>query len=106
MKEMNIPFPMEYLMACGNPANQQKLGFGYEDVDGIAAAENITVPTLIFNSKADEITPEFMGEDIYEHLASAQKELYASENCAHIEIRNHEREVYTEKILKCLSFIE
>lgn len=106
MKEMGIPLPMSYMMACGNLANQQKLGFGYEDVEGIPAAEKITVPTLIFNSKADEITPEFMGQDIYEHLSSEQKELYTSENCAHIEIRNHEREVYIEKILQCLSLVE
>ena len=100
MKEMEIPLPMGYLMACGNFVNKQKLGFSYEDVDGIKAAEKITVPTLIFNSKADKITPEFMGQDLYQQLSSEKKELYTSENCAHIEIRNHERDAYIEKILK------
>lgn len=99
MREMNIPLPMEYLIFCGNFVNERKLGFGYEDADGITAIEKIQVPTLIFNSKADKITPEFMGKDLYDHLAADQKELYTSESSAHIEIRNHERDAYIEKIL-------
>ena len=70
MAEMGIPLPMGYLMACGNFVNARQLGFSYEDADCAAAAEKITVPTLVFNSKADQITPVFMGEDIYQHLAS------------------------------------
>lgn len=99
LEKMDLPVPTSYLLACGNLVNQLKLHFAYEDADCTAAAAKITVPTLIFNSKADQITPEFMGQDIYDHLASQQKELFTSETSAHIEIRNHERDTYVEKIL-------
>ena len=98
MEEMGIPLPMGYLLACGNLVNQMELHFSYADVDCAGAAAHITVPTLVFRSMADTITPAFMGEEIYNRLASPRKELYTSQSCEHIEIRNHEREAYTEKV--------
>lgn len=102
MKKMEIPLPMDYLMFCGNQLNIIELGFSYEDVDCAAAAENIRIPTLIFNSRADQMTPEFMGREIYDRLAGDKKEIYTSENCAHTGIRNDEREIYTEKVLQMI----
>ena len=99
VSKMGIPIPMGYMMACGDLAMKQKLGFSFDDADGLAAAAKITVPTMIFNSSVDEITPESMGQDIYNSLASEKKELWTSDRSDHIEIRNDDREIYTEKIL-------
>ena len=103
MEKMGLPLPMGYLMACGDLVNRLEWGFGYEDAEGAAAAEQITVPTLIFHSEADTITPAFMGQEVYDRLASERKELYTSERCAHIEIRNHEREAYRAALAELLA---
>lgn len=102
MAQMDIPLPMGYLMACGDYVNALKLDFHFADADGVKAAERITVPTLVFNSKADKITPEFMGREIYEHLGAQEKDLYTSDSSAHIEIRLHEHEAYVDRVLQIL----
>lgn len=102
MEEMGIPLPMSYLLACGDRATRAELGFGYENADGAGAAERITVPTLIFRTMADEITPAFMGLEIYDHLATEQKLIYTAEDCAHIEIRVHEPEAYAAQLREIL----
>ena len=106
MAQMGIPLPMGYLLACGDFANGVKLDFHYDDVNGLQAAERITVPTMVFGSRGDEITPDFMVREVYEHLASETKDLYVAESSAHIEIRNDERETYAERLLALLEQAE
>ena len=103
MGEMNIPIPMDKLIAWGSAATEKKLGFTYADAEGTAAAEKITIPTLVINSRVDEMTPYFMGVDVYEHLASEKKELFTSETSKHIEIKYDDPEGYEQKIVEFLS---
>lgn len=102
LTQMKIPLPMDYLLGCGNFVLKQKMDFSYEDVNAEKAAESIQIPTLIFNSKTDEITPYSMGVNLYKHLGSSEKELYSAEDSVHIEIRLDEPEFYEEKIVKFL----
>lgn len=102
MEEMELPLPMSYLLTCGDCATRAEFGFGYDDADCAKAAEQITVPTLIFRTLADEITPSFMGQEIYDHLTSEQKILYTVEDCAHVAIRVHEPEAYAAQLREIL----
>ena len=102
MEKMEIPLPMSYLLRCGDRATRWELGFGYEDADCARAAERITVPTLVFRTLADRMTPPFMGQEIYDHLSSEQKLLYTAENCAHVEIRVEESEAYAAQLQEFL----
>ncbi len=94
MEEMEIPLPMSYLLSCGDYVTRAKLGFGFDDADCSKAAEKISVPTLVFRTLADRTTPPFMGQEIYEHLASEQKLLYTAKDCGHVKIRVHEMDNY------------
>ena len=102
LEQMGLPV-VDYLLVWGDLVNRQEWGFSYADADGAAAAEQITIPTLIFNSKADAITPEFMGREIYDRLSAADKILYTVEDSAHIEIRNDHRAEYAAHLREFLA---
>ena len=67
----------------GNMINKQKLGFSYEDANSINIAKKVNVPSLIINSKADEMTPFFMGEEIYNNINCDNKEIWTVDDSEH-----------------------
>jgi hypothetical protein len=103
MRQMDTGLPLSYLMFWGNLVNRIKLGFSYGDADCTKAAENIRIPTLVINSEADEVTPYFMGKDIYDSLGGARKELWTVPDSKHTDMwLDHNRE-YCEKVLSLLN---
>jgi len=70
----------------GNTINRMQLGFSYDDASVPRAIEDTEVPVLLIHSRADEITPYFMGEDIYESVQHDNKEFFAVEESEHGEI--------------------
>ncbi len=103
MRQMDTGLPLSYLMFWGNLVNRIKLGFSYGDADCTKAAENIRIPTLVINSEADEVTPYFMGKDIYDSLGGARKELWTVPDNKHTDMwLDHNRE-YCEKVLSLLN---
>lgn len=65
IRKMNIGLPASYITFCGNIINKIELGFGYEDANVCDAIIDISIPVLVINSETDTITPQFMGQDIY-----------------------------------------
>lgn len=99
MAQMELGIPLGYMMWCGSLVNQMELGFSYQDADSALIAEKIHIPTLVINSQADETTPYFMGMDIYDNLASAEKELWTVPDSAHVGMWLDYPETYREKLL-------
>lgn len=86
MKDMKIGIPVEYMAACGNIVNRQKLGFSYEDADVPASIKDTKVPVLVINSKADTLTPYYMGKDIYEAMEQKTKQIWSVKDSEHAEV--------------------
>lgn len=100
---MNIGIPTNYLLYTGNMVNKMKLGFGYSDADVTRYTSKTTVPILIFNSKIDEVTPYFMGEDIYNSIPHNNKKLVTVDDSEHANISLNHREEYENEILNFIS---
>ncbi len=100
MKKMNMGLPAEYMTWSGNLMNKIELGFSYKDASADVASKQITIPTLVINSRADEVTPFFMGEDIYKNLGSEEKELWTVDDSSHADVWLDHQQEYSEKILK------
>lgn len=83
MDRMNTGIPTDYMLWLGNMINKQKLGFSYEDANSINIAKKVNVPSLIINSKADEMTPFFMGEEIYNNINCDNKEIWTVDDSEH-----------------------
>lgn len=86
MKEMNTGLPLEFLMSMGNLTTKIKLGFSYEDANVSNHINKTKVPILVINSKADQLTPYFMGEDIYNSITHSSKEIFTVEDSTHANI--------------------
>lgn len=86
MKDMEIGIPVEYMAACGNIVNRQKLGFSYEDADVPAAIKDTKVPVLVINSEADTLTPYYMGKDIYEAMGQKTKQIWSVNDSDHADV--------------------
>jgi fermentation-respiration switch protein FrsA (DUF1100 family) len=83
MAEMDTGIPVGFLLTAGDFATNMKLKFSYTDTEVMQYAAKTTVPMLVINSRADEVTPYYMGEDIYNALTVEQKELFTVEDISH-----------------------
>lgn len=86
MKGMEVGLPVSYMTWCGNVANRLKLGFTYDDANVANAVKDVETPVLIINSKADTVTPYFMGEDIYNAISYDKKKIWTVEDSEHAAI--------------------
>lgn len=82
--EMGIP--LGFMMFTGNAVSKMKLGFSFDDLNVYEWITDTPVPVLIFNSKADTVTPFFMGEDIYNGIRSKNKKLVTVDNSEHANV--------------------
>lgn len=106
MKNMNIGIPVSYMAWSGNIINKLKLGFSYKDADVGSAMCNVETPVLIINSKADTVTPYFMGKDIYESIQGNNKTIWTVEDSEHTEMWLDHNQEYRDKVTELLKGIE
>ncbi len=103
MRKMNIGLPVSYMTFCGNIMNKLELGFFYEDADVSEAMKNVEIPVLIINSKMDTITPQFMGQDIYDAIISdTNKMIWTVEDSEHTQMWLDYNREYREKVEELL----
>ena len=98
MKDMDVGIPLSYLSWCGNVVNKLKLGFTYQDADVPSAMKNVKTPVLIFNSKADTLTPYFMGKDIYDAIPNNNKEIWTVDDSNHFSMWQDYNQEYRDKM--------
>ena len=63
--------------------NKGKLCFWYEDANICQAVSNVEMSVLVVNSKVDTVTPQFMGQDIYDAISSSKKMIWTLEDSEH-----------------------
>ena len=76
----------------------QLSGYSYADADAERLAEKITVPTLVINSRADTLTPYFMGENIYNGIVSDKKQIWTVDDSAHTEVWLDHNAEYRQRV--------
>ena len=86
MEKMDIGIPVDFMMLMGSMTTKMKLGFSYEDTNVCNYIIKTMVPVLVINSEVDEITPYFMGEDIYNSVAHENKKIFTVEDSIHAEV--------------------
>ena len=64
---------------------QAELGFAYRDAEVAAVMQDVN-PVLVINSKADALTPYFMGKDIYNAVSENKGEIWTVDDSKHFEI--------------------
>lgn len=106
MRNMNVGIPVSYMTWCGNVINKLKLGFTYEDADVANAMNDVKTPVLIINSKADSMTPYFMGKDIYDAITGNDKGIWTVDDSEHCEMWLDHNQEYCDKVESFLSKYE
>jgi pimeloyl-ACP methyl ester carboxylesterase len=103
MSQMDMGIPLGYMMACGDAVMKVRLGFGFDDASATRAAKNITAPTLVINSSADDVTPQFMAEDICNALPEGAGELWTVDDCGHVEMWLYHNDEYRSRVLDLIA---
>ena len=83
LEKMNTGIPTDYMLWLGDTITKQKLGFSFADANAIEKAKDIHIPTLVINSEADELTPYFMGKQIYDNINSDNKSIFTVNDSKH-----------------------
>lgn len=78
--------PENFKLAMGNLALKLRLGYGYEKGNVCDYVRKTTVPVLIFNSRADRVTPYYMGRDLFRAMEKNQKELVTVDDSGHTDL--------------------
>ncbi|MEJ6949968.1 alpha/beta fold hydrolase [Halanaerobiaceae bacterium ANBcell28] len=103
LEEMNMGIPINYMMLLGNIFTKFHLGFSYEDANVCNHIVNTRVPVLLIHSKTDQITPYFMGEDIYNSVKHDNKYMFSVEDSEHVKISIDYPEEYEKNIIKFIT---
>ena len=98
MRNMDIGLPLSYMTFCGDLVNRMELGFSYDDADVAAAMKSGDIPVLIINSKADGVTPQFMGQDIYDAIPGNSETIWTVEDSAHADVWLDRNEEYVQRM--------
>ena len=98
MQSMNTGIPVGYMSWCGDIILRMRYGYSYADADAERLAEKITVPTLVINSRADTLTPYFMGENIYNGIVSDKKQIWTVDDSAHTEVWLDHNAEYRQRV--------
>lgn len=107
MRKMDIGLPISYMTFCGNVVNKMELGFSYDDANVSDAISDVEIPVLVINSAADKLTPQFMGQDIYDSIHNEEmKMIWTVKDSAHTEMWLDYNQEYREKVQELLNYIK
>lgn len=98
IEKLNIGLPTGYMLKCGSIVNKQKLGFYFGQSDVPTEIADTDIPVLVINSKTDEVTPYFMGTDIYEAVKNDKKEIWTVDQAKHADIWLEHNVEYRDKV--------
>ena len=107
MRKMDIGLPISYMTFCGNIINKMELGFSYDDANVCDKIADIEIPVLVINSEADTLTPQFMGQEIYDSIQNEEiKMIWTVTDSEHTEIWLDHNQEYREKVQELLNSSE
>ncbi|MBI9012210.1 MAG: alpha/beta hydrolase [Clostridiales bacterium] len=100
--DMNTGLPYSYAVWCGDLSLKTKHGFGFDDADASKALESCEIPVLVIQSEQDDIAPIAMGQNLYDSIQSAEKEIWLVDT-KHIEGYIDFPVEYEEKVFEFLN---
>ncbi|GAA0086547.1 alpha/beta hydrolase [Clostridium sp. CTA-7] len=103
MESMDAGIPVGFMMFMGNIVTKAKLGFSYKDVNVCKYTSKANMPILIINSKSDEITPYFMGEDIYNSIQNSKKNIFTVEESEHGNAFSDFQDEYEKSVMEFIN---
>ena len=100
MEEISVEtgLPLDFMMFTGNLALKAKLGFGFSDLLVTDWVKETSVPMLVFNTEIDEVTPAFMGQDLYDAVSHDKKKIVTMPDSKHAEIFQDQPEAYKAEL--------
>ena len=75
----------------------------YKRQDVPSAVADTDVPVLVINSKADQLTPYYMGRDIYKAIDSKDKKILSVKDSDHAQVWLNHRELYRKTMDEFIS---
>lgn len=96
--EKNQGIPLAYMRWTSDLYTRSKLHFSFKDINACKWIHQVTVPVFISNSDQDQVTPPYMGEDLYQAIPHDKKRLYTAQGFGHTEFPQKERETYQRQI--------
>lgn len=107
IKTMDIGLPVSYMITCGNIVNKIKLGFSYKDANVGNEISDIETPVLIINSEVDTVTPQLVGQEIYDSIQNEEvKTIWTVPDSEHGEVWLDYNQEYREKVQELLDRIK
>lgn len=91
--------PMNFKLDMGDLVTRIKLGYSYKVGSVSDYVKDTEIPVLIFNSKADRVTPYHMGVDLYRAMERNEKKLLTVEDSRHTDIYFDHPELYEKTIM-------
>ncbi|MFN2364363.1 MAG: alpha/beta hydrolase [Halarsenatibacteraceae bacterium] len=92
----------EYMLFVGDLFTRFRLGYSYAEADVTNHIKDTELPVMLIYSRADQVTPYYMAEDIYNSIQHDKKEIFT------VEGRSHET-VYWDNLIeyetRVISFI-
>ncbi len=82
-QQFGVPAIRDYMLFVGNLFTRFRLGYSYEDADVTNHIKNTALPVLLIHSRADQLTPYYMAEDIYNSIQHDNKETFSVEDSRH-----------------------
>ena len=98
--ELGLVLHPKFMTFCGNIVTKIRLGFSYDDAEVKKKIKDTLVPIMVINSKADKLTPYFMGKEIYDAVYKAEKEIYTVEDSGHAAILGGHPREYEKNVVE------
>ena len=93
----------DYMLSVGNLFTRVRLGYTFDDADVTNHIRNTELPVMLIHSRADQLTPYYMAEDIYNSIQHDEKVIFTVEESSH-------QTVYWDNLIEyeieVLSFID
>ena len=91
--------PMDFKLDMGDLVTRIKLGYSYKDCSVSDYIKDTNVPVLIFNTRADRVTPYHMGVDLYKAMEKNEKKLLTVDDSKHTNIYFDYPELYEKTMM-------
>ncbi|MFW5790878.1 MAG: alpha/beta hydrolase [Bacillota bacterium] len=85
-QQFGIPELRDYMLFVGDLFTRFRLGYSYAEADVTNHINDTELPVMLIYSKADQITPYSMAEDIYDSINHNNKEILTVEDSGHEEV--------------------
>lgn len=90
--------PVGFLLWTGGLALKRHLGFSLDDAEVTDYIHKSQIPLLVINSKADTVTPQYMGQNIFFAAGTPNKSIYTVSDSSHANVYFDHRVQYESRV--------